>query len=1155
MSQSIVLDIVQDRQGFMWFCTEDGLNRYDGYTFSVLRNDPQDRNSISHNYTLCILKDRDGDLWIGTFYGGLNRYDCRTETFTHFRADPSNDHSLCHDIVRTLYQDREGTIWIGTDGGLNKLNPKTDSLVSYYHNPHNPHSLSDNRVRSICEDRHGDVWIATENGLSCFDKTHDSFTNYFHDPVNRNSLAANQTRVVLSDRQGAVWVGTDGAGLDRLTFNADGSVSFTHYVHDENDPYSLGDNYIYSLFEDDTGALWVGSNGGGLSILDPLTQQFETFTYNPLNPNSISYDEIYAIYQDRSGVMWLGTYGGGLSRVSRTAEQFLHIQADATIDNSLNANIVWSIYEDDMGLLWIGTHGGGLNRYNRLTNEWTTFQHDPQNPLSLGHNIVRVITQDSEGLFWLGTEGGGVDRFDPDTGEFTHYRHNPNDPTSLSHDEIRCIFEDKRGTLWIGTHGGGLNRLNRATGTFTSYRHHPQQPNSLSNDYVRVIHESPDGMLWIGTHGGGLNKFDPRAETFTHYRAQDNDSTRLSNDFVFSILQDDDGVLWIGTWGGGLNKLDPARDIFHHYKTEHGLADNAIYGVLQDEFGNLWMSSNNGLCQFNPVSGEVHNYSTDDGLQSTEFNGGAYFQSRSGEMFFGGINGFNAFYPETVHENEHVPPVVLTEFLKFNEPVDLTHPISTLQDITLGHRDYVFAFEFAALDFTAPERNQYAYKMEGLDDDWIYTNAAKRFATYTTLPPGKYTFRVKGSNNDGIWNEQGASLGVIIRPAVWQTWWFKLMLGLLVLAFVFAAYRWRMKTIHEKRRVLEARVQERTKAAKTLQDALDEVERLKNRLQAENIYLQDEIKIVTNFENIITQSQSLKKVLRKVEQVAATDATVLILGESGTGKELIARAIHNISNRSERILVKVNCSALPTNLIESELFGHEKGAFTGAISQKIGRFELAHGGTLFLDEIGDLPLELQAKLLRVLQEGEFERVGSSKTIKVDVRIIAATNRELSQEIKSGQFREDLYFRLNVFPLQLPPLRERQEDIPLLVKYFIKKYSAKIGKSIDSLPAHAMETFMNYDWPGNVRELEHVIERTLITSQGKRLTLSDWLPHNGDHKSTPFLSLEENEKQHIIKALNLTNWRVSGDNGAAKLLDINPKTLESRMRRLHIQRNS
>ncbi len=344
-------------------------------------------------------------------------------------------------------------------------------------------------------------------------------------------------------------------------------------------------------------------------------------------------------------------------------------------------------------------------------------------------------------------------------------------------------------------------------------------------------------------------------------------------------------------------------------------------------------------------------------------------------------------------------------------------------------------------------------------------------------------------------------------------------------------------------------------ANEELQAALKEVQSLQNQLLQENAYLQQEIKLSHNFEEIISQSKKFKKVLRSVEQVAITDATVLILGESGTGKELVARAVHNLSNRRERALVKVNCAALPAGLIESELFGHEKGAFTGALNKKIGRFELANGGTIFLDEVGDIPIELQPKLLRVLQEGEFERLGSSHTIKVNVRVIAATNRRLESAIEAGTFREDLYYRLNVFPLELPSLRERIEDVPLLARHFLHKYSARFGKNITAITNRTMESLLQYSWPGNVRELENIIERAIITSRGKKLELGNSLPtfKNNNTGENRIIPLAEYEKHHIIRALEATNWRVSGENGAAKLLGLKRTTLEARMKKLKITR--
>ncbi|MCK5280961.1 MAG: sigma 54-interacting transcriptional regulator, partial [Cyclobacteriaceae bacterium] len=578
--------------------------------------------------------------------------------------------------------------------------------------------------------------------------------------------------------------------------------------------------------------------------------------------------------------------------------------------------------------LWIGTYGGlnklsseyisGINK-NKSPPSFISYIHDPEDPNSLSDNRIYSILEDQSGNLWIGTVDGGLNRLLPGSlnGDkksspiFKHYRHLPDDPASLSADRVFSIYEDSHGTLWIGTWGGGLNKLlltenlgesenSNSDVTFIHYKNDPDDPNTLSDNEVPSIYEDNKGILWIGTHGGGLNKFDSENETFTHYTDTD------------------------------------------------GLSSSVVLGILEDDGGNLWLSTIKGLNKFDPENKTFSHFDVRDGLVGNEFSLGVY-KSKNGEMFFGGITGFNSFFPENIKDNKYIPPIVITSFQKFNKPVHFNHPVYEIQEIDLSYKDYVFSFEFSALDYAASEKNEYAYKMEGLDDDWIYTDSKRRFATYTTLSPGEYLFRVKGTNSDGIWNEEGASIRIILTPPFWQTWWFRTIIIFSILLTAFSFYKRRINKIEEKERNLAERLNEKTKAATALQNALSEVENLKNRLVAENIYLQDEIKLQHNFENIITQSEALKKLLYKVEQVASTDATVLILGESGTGKELFTRAIHNISDRGERPLVKVNCSALPANLIESELFGHEKGAFTGATSRKIGRFELADGGTIFLD--------------------------------------------------------------------------------------------------------------------------------------------------------------------------------------------------------------
>ncbi len=814
LSQSIVFCLLQDQKGFMWFGTEDGVNKYDGYNFTVMRHEPLDSNSLWYNDVRALCEDKEGIIWIGTFYGGLNAYDPAKEKFTHYRHNPNDPNSLSHNNVRAILEDRTGALWIGTDGGLNKFDRATGRFTRYQHSEENPTSLSHNTVNVIYEDRAGGLWIGTDGGLNRLRRSDDglppTFQNYRHNPRNPHSLSNAVVTAIHQDHAGVLWIGTR-SGLNKLddSENTESSALFTRYEHEAQNAASLSHNDVRALFEDAADSvLWIGTNGGGLNLLDRRREKFIHYRNDPLDRTSLSYNEIYAIGADRAGIIWLGTYGGGLNKALRKQKSFLVYRRAPNNPNSLPHEIVWAIYEDENGVLWIGTHGGGLTRYDRKKNQYTHYQHDPANRHSLSHNIVRLIhpARGDSNVLWIGTHGGGLNRFDIRTKKSIRYLHDPDDPRSLSHNELRAIYQDRGGTLWIGTNGGGLNKLlpndnASARPVFKHYQHDANVPTSISNDFVRTIYEDPDeagDVLWIGTQGGGLNRFDRRTETFTHYRAAPGQRNSLNNDYVFCIHEDKAGMFWLGTWGGGLLKFDRALGAVGYYTTRQGLPSNEIYGILEDEEGNFWISSNKGLSRFNPTTETFKNYSVEDGLQSNEFNGGAFFKSKSGEMFFGGIHGFNSFDPQQITDNPNLPPVVITGFFKFNRPVKLEQSIAALEELHLYHKDYVFSFEFAALDFSAPRKNQYVYKMEGLDEEWIYTDAKKRFASYTTLSPGRYVFRVKGSNNDGLWNEQGTALKIVIHPPLWKTWWFSALVGLLAAGLAYRGYRQHLKAVRMK---------------------------------------------------------------------------------------------------------------------------------------------------------------------------------------------------------------------------------------------------------------------------------------------------------------------------------------------------------------------
>jgi ligand-binding sensor domain-containing protein len=821
LSQTIVGDILQDRRGFMWFSSEDGLNKYDGYTFTVMRNDPDNPNSLSHNNITCLFEDKAGILWVGTNNGGLNRYDPNTGSFIHYRHDPNDPHSISNDVILAICEDRYGTLWIGTADGLNRIvktddktgnhTPKSD-FQRYFYADSDRRTLQYSVIYVIHCDTEGNLWIGTNLGISLISKEDIIIPHQNISIINSNTkritdefpeLGRSRVIDIHEDHQGILWIGMD-TGLYNLipSSSLPHSIPFEviRYKHDPRNSHSLSHDQVYAIYEDRANHLWIGTNGGGMNIFDRESGVFIHYVHDPRNVRSISSNEILSIYEDRSGNLWIGTYGRGINKIDRGRKRFTHNVPDPENTNSLSEAIVFGLYEDKNGVLWIGTHGGGLNKLDRKTNRYTHYRANPDNPDALQSNYLRCIIEDSNGFLWIGTNGEGIVRFDRTRNIFETYRNDPRKESSISDNIIRSLFEDRTGTIWVGTFAGGLSKMisGKSPGeppVFKQYRHDPDNPNSISSNFIRIVYQDRSGNLWIGTYGGGLTKFDPQNEIFTHFRADNTIPNSLSNDYVFTIHEDKNGILWLGTWGGGLNRFDPATGFFKNFTDMHGLPNNAIYGILEDDSGNLWLSTNNGISRFDTVQETFRNFKTSDGLQSREFNGGAYYKSPKGEFFFGGVNGFNTFYPDEIHDNTYIPPVVITSFKKLNREVVFDKPVTDIREIKLSYRDYVFSFEFAALDYTVPDENLYAYKMEGLDPDWFFTDARKRFANYTTLPPGKYTFRVKASNNDGVWNEEGTSIALIITPPYWKTWWFIGMVGIALFSIGYVAYTRRLKTI------------------------------------------------------------------------------------------------------------------------------------------------------------------------------------------------------------------------------------------------------------------------------------------------------------------------------------------------------------------------
>ncbi len=806
LSQSAVLCVLQDSKGFMWFCTEDGLNKYDGYQFTVYKHDPGNPNTLSANYIWSLFEEDTGIMWVATG-DGLNKFDPARETFVHYRHDENDPHSLSHNDVRAVYEDHTGALWIGTyGGGLNQFDRETGQFVHYHYDENNPNSLSANKIYwdgSLYEDRSGTLWIGTNGGgLNQFDRQTKTFVRYQHDDNDPNSLSDDTVSAVYEDETGRLWIATND-GLDQFDR---ATKTFAHFHR----------GYIINtLYEIDANRLWLGTDSKGLFEFNTSTSTYVHYQYDGNNPTGLNNNYVNTIYPDNAGTLWIATWGGGLNKRD-SAKKFKLYQHQKNNPNSLSSNAVWSIYEDSLENLWIGTEGAGFNHFDRETEQFVLYESDEDNPKSLIGNDIYGIVEDRTAALWIGT-WDGLDKFDPQTETFVHYQHDDNNPNSLIYNNINAIYYDSTGMLWIGTWGYGLDKFDPQSETYVHYQHDEKNPNSLSHDQINTIYEDSKGVLWFGTVGG-LDRFDRQTETFVHYQYDKNNPNSLSGNQIYAIYEDSHGILWIGTAGSGLNKLNPVTEHFTHYRKKRGgMPSDTVNDILEDNQGFLWLSTNNGLSRFNPLTETFRNYDVADGLQSNEFFFGASTKTRRGELLFGGTNGFNLFRPEALKDNLYIPPVVITDFQIFNHPVSiggkspLQQHISFTDKVTLSYQDSVFSFEFVALNYSSPQKNQYGYKMEGFDKEWTYVDSTRRFATYTNLDAGDYVFRVKGSNNDGLWNEEGTALKITITPPWWETTWFRASLLLLIVGLVFGGYRWRVRVIEAQKRELALQVAQRTK--------------------------------------------------------------------------------------------------------------------------------------------------------------------------------------------------------------------------------------------------------------------------------------------------------------------------------------------------------
>ena len=800
LSHNSVFHVLQDRQGFIWMTTVEGINRYDGMTMTTFMPQAEGSKSTPQFY-YTMLEGRDGTLWFCNYGAGLVRYDPVHDSWKYYQHDERNPNSLPNDTLWWLYEDRDGLLWVSTFDGLSRFDPATEQFTNYLHNPDDPNSLGGTVAGQLIQNDDGSFWVGTfGGGLDKFDPASGVFTHHRHDADDPHSLSDDGVTTIWKDPDGTIWVGTAN-GLNHFDPASGRSV---RYMHDENDSHSLSHNYVDDMKRDSRGDLWITTWGGGLNRFDDQKQQFIRYQSDPHDPDSFSNDLGLYFSEDRNGALWFGSMGGA-NRYNPDGQRFARYQRQPDNPNSLPAGRVREITQDKDGIFWIAMWDQGVARFDRENNVYTRYQAEPNNPNSLSNDNVFDILYDPRGWLWVATTAG-LNKFDISSKTWTQYHADQANPNAMASDWVSGVELDTKGNLWLAVYGAGLHRFDPNSGIFTRFTYDPSNPHSMpDNVNLNYVKAETDGKLWIGGDAS-VSLFDPLTEKAVNFTPDQHGISGLTSHQTF---QDRQGTIWVATTSG-VNKYDPVNNRFTTYP-QFGTV------LADDAQGNLWVIAGKSLARFDPDSGSLRRYDENDGLLSNSLEPTAGYTSPSGEIFVGGAKGFNSFFPDQLADNPTPPPVVLTQFELRNKPVaigndsPLQQSISVIRHITLPYNYTSLSLEFAALDYRAPAKNQYAYMLEGFNRDWISTDSENRRATYTNLDAGDYTFRVKASNNDGVWNEEGIALVITITPPWWATWWFRSLAGLFIVALAISAYQYRVRSLRQRTMELKLQVDQRTR--------------------------------------------------------------------------------------------------------------------------------------------------------------------------------------------------------------------------------------------------------------------------------------------------------------------------------------------------------
>jgi ligand-binding sensor domain-containing protein/serine phosphatase RsbU (regulator of sigma subunit) len=863
LSQNSVNCIFQDSKGFIWIGTQDGLDRYDGYAFKTYKHNPKKNNTISDNFVWSIFEDKQKKLWIGTQHG-LNCLDPITGKIQRFYNLPNNTNSIAHNKIYALGEDKNENLWIGTEEGLT-IYDKIKKSFSHYTFTYS--SSFNSAVQAVFRDKNGVMYVGTMGaGLQVFDPKTKTFALH---PAYLPTMKNDFIRCIYQDKQEQIWIGT-AQGIRKIELQTN---KLTQYLHNPNEE-SLTDNNVTSIVEDNSETIWIGTLGGGLNRFTPKGYQSDEYEITQYitdfyNAQSLALNNIGGLLLDKSGILWVGTLGGGVSVHDYGKEKFKVHRLSAYQNTSINNNTIWTIYGDTDNIIWLGTGGGGLNRFSAKDGHYTYYTTENSN-ISDNHVISLFQSQTDANRLWIGTDHG-LNELNKKTGKFKVYTANQNDSTQLSDTHINSIFE-ANGYLWIGTSEGGLNRLDLKTNKIKVYKNDINSPHSLSDNAVECLIVDKLGFVWCGTIGGGLNKFDSKTEKFTVYKNKVEDSTSISNNIVKCIYEDKQSNLWIGT-NNGLNFFNRNSNIFVQYTTRDGLPSNTIQAIEQDDNENLWISTTKGIAKFNPNKKIALYYDQLDNLQGDIFNPDASYKSLAGEMFFGGIAGFNSFFPESIDQNEYIPSTeitdlfiegksILTDSTQYNK--QLPGIFKGIETLITDYTNNSLTFEFVSLSFRHAAKNLYECKLEGFDDEWIKLQD-KHSYSYKNLPAGNYVFKVRGSNNDGVWSKKVASIKIKVQPPLWETWWFRLAMFSILLGLVYMIYKYRIKRIEAQKQRLEETIEERTAEIRLVNTELQykqaEVYAQKQDLERQKDGLLEANKIITEkTENIINSLRYAEKI-------------------------------------------------------------------------------------------------------------------------------------------------------------------------------------------------------------------------------------------------------------------------------------------------------